>query len=259
MKRIASRDNPTFRALRKLVRDAGTVRDGGQVLLEGLHLGDAFLASGGTPLGVFVGESALDDAEVAALLGRIGPAPCHALADALFPSISGLAEALPLLMVVARPRPEPPARMTRTSVLIDRVQDPGNVGSILRSAAAAGIADVYLSSGTAGAWSPKVVRAAMGAHFRLRLFEGCDLAALRRDDALPWIATSPHAERSLFDADLRGEVAWIFGHEGRGVDPALTDPAFAVRIPQPGAIESLNVAASAAICLFEQVRQRGSS
>lgn len=257
MKRIASRDNPIFKSLRQLARDAGASRDDGRVILEGVHLGDAFLASGGIPLDVIVGERALGNAEVATLLERAGNAPRHALVDTLFPSISGLAQALPFLMVVERPRPDPPARMTRTSVLIDRIQDPGNVGSILRSAAAAGIADIYLSPGTAGAWSPKVVRAAMGSHFRLRLFEGCHLGALRRDAALPWIATSPHAGRSLYEADLRGDVAWVFGHEGQGVDPALTDAATAVRIPQPGAIESLNVAASAAICFFEQVRQRG--
>jgi TrmH family RNA methyltransferase len=257
VKTIASRDNPFFKRLRILARDAGTSRDDGLVLIEGVHLCDAFLTSGGRPRETVVGGSALAHAEVAALLERVEGSQIFVFDDALFASISQLMTAIPLLMVIERPQLAPPARLDRSAVLLDRVQDPGNVGSILRSAAAAGIGDVWLSEQCASAWSPKVVRAAMGAHFHLRVFEGIDLVGLRRAATLPWITTSPHAAQSLFDADLRGDVAWVFGHEGQGLAPALMEGATTVRIPQPGTIESLNVAASAAICFFEQVRQRG--
>ena len=254
MKRIASRDNAVFKALRRLARDP----QGAHVLLEGVHLCDAFVASGGVPRQVFVGASAVVHPEVVALLDRLTAATVdrYVLDDALYASASGLAQGVTLLMTIDRPRIVASATIAATSVVLDRVQDPGNVGSILRSAAAAGIADVFLSRGCAGAWSPKVVRAGMGAHFHLRLFEDCDPQALRARTTIAWLATSPHARRTIHEADLVGDVAWVFGHEGGGVDAELIDDASAVRIPQPGRGESLNVAAAAAICFFEQVRQR---
>ena len=257
MKRIASRDNPFFKTLRLWSGDAGARRDAGVALLEGIHLADAFLKSGGAPRHVVAGRSALDEAEVVALLARMPVADRYTLDDALFDTLSQVAHGIALLLIVEPPRPVVPRRIERTSVVLDRVQDPGNVGSILRSAAAAGIGDVYLSRECAGAWSPKVLRAAMGGHFHLRLFEECEPTALLRDTAIPWLSTSPHATASVHETDLTGDVVWAFGHEGQGLDPALMHGASAVRIPQPGHGESLNVAASAAICLFEQVRQRG--
>ena len=233
------------------------------MVLEGVHLADAFLRSGGKPRQMVVGRAALDDAEVIELLARANEATallaCFALDDALFGGLSQLAHGVALLMIVDCPKPPRPERLVTTSVLLDRVQDPGNVGSILRSAAAAGIGDVYLSRECAGAWSPKTIRAAMGAHFDLRLFEDCDLATLRDGSTVRWLATSPHADASLHATDLCGDVAWLFGHEGRGLDPRLMQLADPIRIPQPGRGESLNVAASAAICFFEQVRQRGAA
>ena len=207
---------------------------------------------------IVVGASAVGHAEVAAFLDRM-PADTVVLDDALFDSVTHLAQGVRLLTIAPRPRPPMPDRIVVTSVLLDRLQDPGNVGSILRSAAAAGIGDVYLSSGCAAAWSPKVLRAAMGAHFHLRLFEACDLDRLRVTCAVPWLATSPHASRTVHAADLRGVVAWVFGHEGQGLSSSLVDDASTVRIPQPGPGESLNVAAAAAVCFFEQVRQQQSS
>ncbi len=260
MKHIASRDNPFYKSLRRSIDDAATRRDAGIAILDGIHLCDAFLRSGGKPRQVVVGRSALHDAEVVGLLDRARATtidlPCVVLEDALYAALSQVAHGVALLTIVDCPKPSPPGRLVVTSVLLDRVQDPGNVGSILRSAAAAGIADVHLSRDCAGAWSPKVLRAAMGAHFHLCVFEDRDLAAARVGSPIRWLATSPHAEATIHDIDLRGEVAWLFGHEGQGLSPALTGDATLVRIPQPGHGESLNVAAAAAICFFEQVRQR---
>lgn len=256
MKRISSRDNPVFKSLRQWSRDAGARRDAGIAVLEGVHLADAFLRGGGVPRQVVVGASALDHAEVAALLSRASTDEPIVLDDALFASLSDLAQGVALLMVVERPQPAMPSWLVRSAVVLDRLQDPGNVGSILRSAAVAGIPDIYLSRDCAGAWSPKVLRAGMGAHFHLSIFEDVDLGALKATASIPWIATSPHADATIHRTDLRGEVAWVFGHEGQGLDAALMHDATAVRIPQPGQGESLNVAAAAAVCFFEQVRQR---
>lgn len=263
MKRISSRDNPFFRTLRRWSTDGGARRDAGIALLEGVHLADACLTSGTAPKQVVVGAAALDDAEVVDILDRAAhrapAAETFLLDDPLFDALSQLAHGVRLLCIVDRPCPARPARIAQPSVLLDRVQDPGNVGSILRSAAAAGIGDVYLSPECASAWSPKVLRAGMGAHFHLRLFEDSDLADARHRTDIDWLATTPHAASSIFETDLRRDVAWVFGHEGQGVDPALMGDVTAVRIPQPGHGESLNVAACAAVCFFEQVRQRAAA
>ena len=256
MKPISSRHNPVFRTLHRMTSDAGLRREAGLALIEGVHLCDAFIASGGTPRQVIVGASSAGRAEVTDLLDRSGVADRYLLDDALFGSLSQLGPGIALMMTIEPSRHALPDAVERTAAMLDRIQDPGNVGSILRSAAAAGVQDIYLSTGCAGAWSPKVVRAGMGAHFHLRLFEDCDLVALRGCTTLPWIATSPHAERSLYDAELDDEVVWLFGHEGQGLAADLFDASAAVRIPQPGPMESLNVAASAAICFFEQTRRR---
>jgi TrmH family RNA methyltransferase len=145
---------------------------------------------------------------------------------------------------------------TRASVVLDRLQDAGNVGNILRSAAAFGFTQVIAIKGTAALWSPKVLRAGMGAHFGLHLVEGVTDDALATF-ALPLLATSSHAVRALHEAPLPWPCAWVLGHEGQGVSAGLTARcAESLRIPQPGGEESLNVAAAAAVCLYESARQR---
>ena len=152
--------------------------------------------------------------------------------------------------------PEAPAiDPDSATVVLDRVQDAGNVGSILRSAAAFGVGQVLALQGTAGLWSPKVLRAGMGAHFGLRLVEGLvpdDLAALR----VPLVGTSLATDQTLHSARLPQPCAWVLGHEGQGVAPdLLARCAQVLRIPQPGGEESLNVAAAAAVCLYESLRR----
>ena len=126
----------------------------------------------------------------------------------------------------------------------------------LRSAAAFGIVQVVATVGTATLWSPKVLRAGMGAHFGLRLVESVSEVALH-GLRVPLLATSPHAERTINRTALPWPCAWVLGHEGQGVSAdLLTRCAMTLRIPQPGGEESLNVAAAAAVCFYESVRQR---
>ena len=144
--------------------------------------------------------------------------------------------------------------------MLEDVQDPGNLGSILRSAAAAGVTEIYLSTGCVHAWSPRVLRAGMGAHFALQIHEGVDLAGLVANYPGKVFAAVRDAARSLYSVDLRGEVALLFGNEGAGLSAGLREAAQSqISIPMPGKAESLNVAAAAAVCLFERVRQRASS
>lgn len=141
-------------------------------------------------------------------------------------------------------------------VLLEAMQDPGNLGSIFRSAAAAGANDIYLSDGCADAWSPKVLRAAMGAHFLLRIHEQSDLRVVARAFSGKVVATTLKAETSLYRAQLTGPVAFLFGNEGAGLSEAvLQGTTEQISIPMPGGIESLNAAAAAAVCFFERGRQ----
>ena len=255
---ITSRDNAQYKELRRLAEQAQARRKAGQSLLDGVHLCATWLLQQGAPQLCVVGESALANAEVVDIVQRCeqGHTRVIVLSDTLFHPLSQVEHGIDLLFVVATPTPDVPSALTQASVLLDRVQDPGNLGSILRSAAAAGVKQVFCSAGTVQAWSPKVLRAGMGAHFVLDIFEGVELAALITDAKIPVIATSSHTEQSLYQLDLSAPVAWLFGHEGQGVDEALlTAATHRVAIPHLGQVESLNVAASAAVCFFEQVRQ----
>jgi len=259
MKSITSRDNAFYKDLKSLATSSQARRKAGQSLLDGVHLCQSWLDLRGAPLQCVVSESALANPEVAAIVASCDSlqAPVTALPEALFGAVSQVENGVNVLFVVASPRPVQPAALSESAVLLDGVQDPGNVGSILRSAAASGIRQVYCSPGTAFCWSPKVLRAAMGAHFVLDIFENADLAALVRGAQVPVLATSGYASERLYALDLRRPVAWVLGHEGQGVSQALLDLAtHRVAVPHAGKVESLNVAACAAVCFFEGLRQQ---
>ena len=258
LKLIRSRDNPRFKALRDLATSTRERRKAGLALLDGAHLISAYRASGGVPEQLILSESAAtNNLEVAQLAADASGQSLLVLADSLFNDLAQVATPTGVIALIRAPKPSPlPSRIERC-VMLENIQDAGNLGSILRSTAAAGIRTVLLSQGCAFAWSPKVLRAGMGAHFSLDVFDNADLAAAVQRLSGPLICTSGHARKSLYQADLRGPLAWVFGNEGAGVSAELRVAATEeVRIPMPGKTESLNVAAAAAICLFEQVRQR---
>ncbi|MEJ8822928.1 RNA methyltransferase [Variovorax humicola] len=242
---ITSRDNPLLKDLRKLVHDPGAYRKLGRLWLEGDHLCRAALARGVLPSVAVFSESFWPSAPAdwARSAGKT-----VVVADALLVGISGLESPAPMGFVLELP-PRPELIADAATVVLDRLQDAGNAGSILRSAAAFGFTQVIALKGTAALWAPKVLRAGMGAHFGLRLIEGAAIDAL---DALqvPLIATSSHRGEWLHKARLPNPCAWLMGHEGQGVAPELEARAtHHIRIAQPGGEESLNVAAAAAICL----------
>jgi len=244
MRRIGSRDNPLVQRVRRLTRDPGAARALGQIWLEGAHLCEAFASRGGRAAAALCSESAWAGAAAQSLGAHADD--LVVLPDALFAQISPLPSPAGVGLLAALP-PPPEVRPGVASVVLDRLQDAGNVGSILRSASAFGFRQVLALRGTAGLWSPKVLRAGMGAHFGLELHDGVAadvLAAL----AVPVLATSSHAGSLLPDAELPQPCAWVFGHEGQGIAPGLlAGCARVVRIPQPGGEESLNVAAAAAV------------
>jgi TrmH family RNA methyltransferase len=161
------------------------------------------------------------------------------------------------VLFVAQPTIHPiPEKIVESIVLLDRLQDPGNVGAILRTCAAAGIKRVFASVGTAGLWSPKVLRSAQGAHFLLKLHEQTDLKSLTSSLAVPLIVTTLEQASDLYMTALPKHAAWVFGNEGQGVDRELLARAnLRIKIMHDRAVESLNVTVASAICLFEQRRQ----
>lgn len=256
MKAIASRDNPTFKDLRDLARDARRQRREARALLDGPHLVTAALDHGVMPELVAVSESAVALPEIAALLARVSGVPVLVLRDALFHEISELATPLGMLARIVVPvvAEDLPAG---DCLLLDAVQDAGNVGTLLRTAAAAGVLDVLLGPGCAGAWTPRVLRAAQGAHFALTIREQVDLAGFLKPYPGVPVATVARDGRSLYDLDLTRPTAWLFGNEGAGLAPELVELARQrATIPLAPGSESLNVAAAAAVCLFEMRRQR---
>jgi TrmH family RNA methyltransferase len=186
---------------------------------------------------LLISESGSRNLEVGMLVARAGNVDCLRLSDALFREVTGISAPTGIAAVIEIPAPDI-GSLRGDAVLLDAVQDAGNVGAILRTAAAAGIRDVLLGPGCAGAWTLRVLRAAQGAHFSLAIREQADLA-------------------DIYDVDLSAPVFWLFGNEGAGVSPGLVAAArIRATIPLAAGTESLNVAAAAAVCLFEARRQR---
>lgn len=246
---ITSRDNTFLKDLRRLSQDTTAYRKQGRFWVEGDHLCRAALVRGVQPLIGVYSESFWPLARVewtrAAIKNIVIP-------DAFFRDISGLESPANMGFVFDLPVATELQPGT-AAVILDRVQDAGNVGSIMRSASAFGFKQIIALKGTAALWSPKVLRAGMGAHWGLQLIEGVALSELTAL-AVPVIVTSSHRgsflHQALQNKELPMPCAWALGHEGQGVSAELEALAcLHVRIAQPGGEESLNVAAAAAICL----------
>jgi TrmH family RNA methyltransferase len=252
---ITSPDNHRFRALLKLQQSSRERRKAGRSLLDGAHLIAAYLRNIGAPEEIVVSVSALGNAEIASLIEEARLKPL-VLSDGLFRELSSVTTPTGVIAVVETPRPAAPPATPGPCVMLEDIQDPGNLGSVLRSAAAAGVREVYLSRGSVHAWSPRVLRAGMGAHFTIRIYENIDLASFVQAYPGTVFATKREGALPVFSADLRGCVGLLFGNEGAGLSVSLERLAHqTITIPMPGNAESLNVAAAAAVCLFERVRQ----
>lgn len=257
---ITSRTNPVFKALSMLANDPRAQRRERRALADGIHLVSACFAHGMLVQQLLVSESGQQHPEIAALLANVtGAVDGLVLSDALFRELSGVATPTGIAAVIDIPQPSMPTLFTADVVMLDAIQDAGNVGTILRTAAAAGVRDVVLGGGCAGAWMPRVLRAGQGAHFVLRIYEQADLLTALDQCRGTSVATVARDGVSLYALDLRAPRVWLLGNEGAGLSSALMNAAQdRVTIPMAQETESLNVAAAAAVCLFEAVRQRQS-
>jgi len=250
---IRSRDNARVKRWAKLARDGRLRRAERRVIIEGPHLLAAALDARLAPVELLATEAALADAEIAALARRsrlqpvvLSPGAFAAVADARTPP--GIAAEIAL----------PELRCDGPSVFLEGVQDAGNVGAIIRSAAAFGVGEVVLDRHCADPWSPKVLRAGQGGHFALRIQQADDFGAVLASFGGRLICSVARGGRSLRDVALDGRLGWAFGGEAAGLSSAtLAAASEKVTIPMAAGAESLNVAASAAICLYEAFSRSG--
>jgi RNA methyltransferase, TrmH family len=257
MRSVASRSNPLVKRLHALASSARERRHLNQTVLDGWHLVATARDAGVALQEVVVSDQGLARDEVAAFLASAPDLDVVHMPDTLFAHVSPVDTPSGLLAVMALPEPPPQRPFSESLLILDRLQDPGNVGTIIRTAAAAAIHDVLLTPGCAHAWSPRVLRAGMGAHFSVRIHHQVDVIERLQGYPGQVLATALCGwGRPLFDYELDGPVAWLFGGEGTGLSDEMVEFATGVvLIPMPGKVESLNVAAAAAVCLFEQVRQ----
>ncbi|TVO53921.1 TrmH family RNA methyltransferase [Denitromonas halophila] len=258
---IQSRDNPLVKRIHALSTSGRERRKTGLTVLDGAHLMAAALDAGIVFTQIVVSDTGLAREEHQALIARVGAqCPVACLPDPLFAHVSAVESPSGLLALMAMPALDVlPAMVNGSLIVLDAVQDAGNLGTLLRTASAAGIRLALLTEGCAQAWSPRVLRAGMGAHFQMQVLEHVDVETALAGYTGRIAATVLSADsQSLFALDLAGPTAWLFGAEGQGLSDSLKNLATThVHIPMPGRLESLNVAAAAAICLFEQVRQNG--
>jgi TrmH family RNA methyltransferase len=256
VQRIVSKDNPTFKALRALGNELAEIRAQRSAVLAGAHLIQSCLQSGHTLRQVLLAPSAAGNAEVGGLLAALSNVPALELAEALFKEVVQLVTPTGIAAVIDLPAIADD-QPVGDAVLLDAIQDAGNVGTLLRTAAAAGFNDVILGNGCAGAWTAKVLRAAQGAHFSLRIREQVDLPVWIRHCQQPVLGAVAAEGTSLYQISLLEPHIWVFGNEGAGISPAVeTTLRQRVTISMAEGSESLNVSAAAAVCLFEARRQR---
>jgi TrmH family RNA methyltransferase len=228
------------------------------MLLDGFHLVQAYVDGFGVAgVKLIARASNAAQPEVQAWLNR-APDGAVILQDRLFDELSGVETPVGLLAAV--PIPREPSKIPATdgfTVFLDGIQDPGNLGAILRSAAAAGGQAAVLSRQCADPWSPKSLRGGMGAQFLIRIVDRADLAAVLPVFPGRILAMDARGAVSVFRSDLSGPVGFLFGSEGIGIAPALLQlAAQRLRIPMASGVESLNVGAAAAVCFFEWKRRR---
>jgi TrmH family RNA methyltransferase len=234
------------------MRDGRLRRAERRLVIEGPHLLAAALGAGLKPITVLATDSALAKAEIQQLVRQSGCAPVvlsesafNAIADAETPA--GVAAELAI----------PELRRTGPAVFLEGVQDAGNVGAIVRSAAAFGAGEVILDRHCADPWSPKALRAGVGGHFAIGIRQVDDLGGAVAAFPARLLCTVVQGGRPLREVDLSGRIGGAFGAEGAGLSAAvLARAAERVTIPMASG-ESLNVAAAAAVCLYEAFSRPG--
>lgn len=252
---IHSAQNPTFKTWVKLAKHAKNRHLLRKTLLDGIHLIDAALKAHYPIETLILSEHALQVPEIKVLLETC-QVPRVIVEEKLFRMLTELTSFSSIMAVIDLPTSKP-IKQTGTILALEGVQDPGNVGTILRTAAAFGVTQVWLDAQCADIWAPKVLRAGMGAHFVLECITKVDLGtALKAFKGKTYATRLSSESEALYEVDLSGDGAWVFGNEGQGLSATLCQKVHTqVIIPMQIGVESLNVSTAVAICLYEHARQ----
>jgi RNA methyltransferase, TrmH family len=252
-KHIISRDNSIYKSLRKLADSSRERAKAGQTLLDGIHLLESYMDTFGEPKLIVIPEGQSTD-EVNHFLMNHPDIPTLLIPTLMFKDISPVASPTGIIALIDIPKITPPVNQALV-LMIEDIQDPGNLGSMLRTAAAAGVDCVYLSKACTDAFSPKALRGGQGSQFICPIEQNVDLVEVVKSFQGKVFATCMQGD-SIFKTTLTGNVAILIGNEGRGLSEALLSVAtHQITIPMVG-VESLNAAAATAVSLFECVRQR---
>lgn len=260
---ITSDKNPTVKLAKALISQSRQRKKLGQTVLEGVHLIEAMLSHDIVPVQILISYSALTHPDVQSTLLLISDYKFEnrltVVSDSIYDAIKTLGTGIDIMAIINTPQPELrslKSPITSDCLILNDVQDNGNVGTLLRTAAAVGITTIICTQGTAQAWSPKTMRAGMGAQFGLTIYEGVPADEVLAYLKVPVLATSSHTDDIIYQQNLNRPVAWVMGHEGQGVCDEIMQSAIPVALPQPNGQESLNVAIAGSLCLYEMLRQR---
>lgn len=260
---ISSSQNPNVKHLKKLYSSAKYRQEQSLAVADGIHLVKSFLGAGLRAEQIICAQSALKNQEIIEVFKAFAVEESRVLAlkDSLFESICQVHAAVGVALIFQPQNQLEAGPLSQNALLLEAIQDPGNLGTIMRTAAAAGVKQVYLSANCTAPYSPKALRAGMGAQFSQRIYEYADLPSLVSGSKIPVLATDLSAKSSLYEMDLTADVAWVFGSEGQGVSPQLLAVCTTrIKIPQiDNTVESLNVSAAVAVCVFEKLRQTNSN
>jgi TrmH family RNA methyltransferase len=260
---ISSTHNPHVQQVRALLNQKSARTEAGLFVVEGVRLAEEALTSGCKPMQAFYSQALKERGMKLVEAFTAQGSEIFELAVPVLESLSDTETSQGILLVLKQAETSLPA-VTDFALVLDQIRDPGNLGTILRSAAAAGVKVVFLPPGTADAFAPKVVRAGMGAHFRLTI-HNADWAEITRycketcRTPLKLLLAESGGGKACWQMDLKAPLALIIGGEAEGASAEArqaTDEL--IYIPMPGQFESLNAAVAAGILLFEIVRQRSS-
>ena len=252
---ISSAQNPTIKHAHALLTNHRTRKKSMQTVLEGVHLLTAYLDKGLAVDKLVISETAIHHPEIAPIIAQMDERAIITITDKLYKDIRTLGDGVDVMAIIDVPT-QTLSTITDDCLILNGVQDAGNAGTLLRSASSVGISTIISTTGSASLWSPKCLRAGMGAQFSLTIIEQVSTDALLSSVKTPLYATSSHVNKVIYDHDLTGKVAWVLGHEGQGVEAAILNQATAIALPQPGGQESLNVGVAGSICFYEMLRQR---
>jgi TrmH family RNA methyltransferase len=252
-KHITSRDNIVFKHLKKLAENKRARVKEGKTLLDGVHLIDGYYQAYGEPELLIIPEGKSTQ-EATDMMQQLDDVDTIMFPTLMFAELTPVSSSTGILAMVTMPKMAMP-NTVNFALMLEDIQDPGNLGSMLRTALGAGVDVVYLSKGCADAWSPKCLRGGQGAQFYLPIVEGVDMVETIKTFSGESFATTLEGE-ALYDHDFTNPTAFIIGNEGAGLSAdAISAATHQISIPMHASLESLNAAAATAICLFERTRQ----